>query len=67
MIPIPIPISFRRHYHLDKKVDVGQVGEQREGDAGKKVFPHVLLITKMMASRAGSNLSMSLLLSKIRR
>ena len=50
-----IPTSCRRHHHLEKEVDVGQVGEEREGDAGKKVFPHVLLVPKMMASRAGSN------------
>ena len=50
-----IPTSCRWHHHLEKEVDVGQVGEQREGDAGKKVFPHVLLVPKMMASRAGSN------------
>ena len=49
-----IPTSCRWHHHLEKEVDVGQVGEQREGDAGKKVFPHVLLVPKMMASRDGS-------------
>ena len=50
-----IPTSCRRHHHLEKEVDVDQVGEQREGNAGKEVFPHVLLVPKMMASRAGSN------------
>ena len=48
-------ISCRRHYHLEKEVNVDQVGEEREGDAGKEVFSHVLLVFKMMASRDGSN------------
>ena len=44
-----------RHYHLEKEVDVSQIREQREGDSGKKVFPHVFFIPKMMASKSGSN------------